>query len=101
MRDSFLRWDSFTFTSSQYPDESAYANGDRSLIDDEEEEEDEPISITDSCYTDEGEAAPPAKPRSRPSSSQAQAGRRSQQPVRRVVKVSSDCLGLLDPQNFA
>ncbi|XP_025108990.1 kinesin-like protein KIF2A isoform X1 [Pomacea canaliculata] len=83
--------------TAKYPDESAYANGDRSLIDDEEEEEDEPISITDSCYTDEGEAAPPAKPRSRPSSSQAQAGRRSQQPVRRVVKsnksVSSNISG--------
>lgn len=63
-------------------DEDDIENGDSSLIDD-----DEPLSIADSCCSEERESAPAQKPRSRAVSARSNAGRQMPQPYRKGVNV--------------
>lgn len=64
-------------------DEDDIENGDSSLIDDD----DEPLSIADSCCSEERESAHPQKPRSRAVSARSNAGRQLPQPYRKGVNV--------------
>ena len=67
----------------QEDDEDDIENGDSSLIDDD----DEPLSIADSCCSEERESASAHKPRSRAVSARSNAGRQMPQPYRKGVNV--------------
>lgn len=64
-------------------DNGEVENGDNTLT----EDDDEPLSIADSCCSDERESALPPKPRSRATSARSNARSQVPQPNRRVANV--------------